>query len=1163
MALHSYLAANPNATKHDIEHSMDGNLCRCTGYRPILDAAKQFGKESEDCAGGARRSCGGRTPDFPEFLKDFESQPIEINGKSSSWYRPTSLKHLLELKDKYPQGKIVVGSTEVSIEMKFKNYDYPVLMNPLAIPQMTAIKTEKDGISVGAAASLTSVVDYFKNEMKRRPDWQTRTLHALVDQIRWFAGPQIKNVACIGGNIATASPISDINPVLIAMGAKLTVNSIKYGERQLRLTQELFPSYRKLALQPEEVIVSVFVPFSSELEYVRAYKQSRRREDDIAIVSAAFRVSLEKREHNYIIKDACLSYGGMDAVTKEARKTSQYLLGKPWNNETLLKVNQYLADDLPLAPDAVGGMVAYRKTLSTSFWHKFSLFVSQSLGQPVPDRVDKMDVIPERSLSRGIQTHYPEHSPTPVGSSMPHVSALKQVTGEAIYIDDMPANDTHYGHFVMSTKANAKIVKVNPEKALKMEGVVAFISAKDIPGHNEIGFVYKGEELFASSQVHGVGFPIGLIVATSHRLAEKAALAVEVEYAVEPHILTIREAIQKSSFFQTFSPPLIERGQNPEAVFPKCEHVLEGEMEIGGQEHFYLEPHTSHVVPGEDNEYTVYASTQNPNETQILVAEVLGVPQNRVVCKVKRLGGGFGGKETRSLFVSCAAAVAAKKIKKPVRITLDREDDMMMSGGRNPFMGKYKVGFTSDGKIEALDIKLYANAGWSVDMSAAIMDRALFHVDNAYFIPNISAKGFICKTNIATNTAFRGFGGPQSMLICETWIDRMAKELNLSPNQVRRKNMYTVGQSTHYNQTLKDHDATIIRCWDKVIELSDFDNRLKEIEEWNKKHLYRKRGIACIPTKYGLSFTIKMLNQASALVHIYSDGTVLVSHGGTEMGQGLHTKMIQVAATALNIPTDRIYIAETATDKVANASPTAASVQSDLNGGAVLNACNILNERLAPFKKDNPNATFKEIVNKAYREQTNLSANGHYAREDVGYDFKTRSGKPFAYFVNGAACAEVEIDALTGDHQILRTDIVMDLGRSLSPAIDIGQIEGAFTQGFGWCTIEEVVYLNNGLLHSRGPGTYKIPGFQDIPLDMRVHLLKDASNPTTIYSSKGVGEPPLFLGTSVFFCFKRSHPSLQERTRQRRMVPSKFSSNLRKDPNGLRRHPYKTIFSKC
>eukprot|EP01124_Arcella_intermedia_P004182 TRINITY_DN1235_c0_g1_i1.p1 TRINITY_DN1235_c0_g1~~TRINITY_DN1235_c0_g1_i1.p1 ORF type:complete len:665 (-),score=158.83 TRINITY_DN1235_c0_g1_i1:649-2643(-) len=659
-----------------------------------------------------------------------------------------------------------------------------------------------------------------------------------------------------------------------------------------------------------------------------------------------------------------------------------------------------------------------------------------------------------------------------------------------------------------------------------MEGVVTFVGAEDIPGQNEVGPIVKGEPLFATNTVEGIGYSIGLIVATSPKIAKKAALAVEVEYDKEPFILTIRDAIQKSSFYKESYELISGGGESPETVFPRCSHVIEGEMEMGGQEQFYFEPQATHVIPGEDDEYIIYSSTQDPTGTQLLVSQVLGIPATCVISRVKRLGGAFGSKETRSLFISCAAAVAAKKVSKPVRIVLDRDDDIQITGGRHPFLGRYKVGFNDNGRIEALDLRMYSNAGWSVDVSDKVMKSALYAVTNAYNVPNVSVQGYLCKTNITTSTAFRGFGKPQAVFICETWMDRIAKTLQMSPNEVRRKNLYLPGDVTFYQYKLEEHDATTSRCWDELILSSNYTDRLESIKKWNNNNMYKKRGIACVPVFFGISFMAKFMEKAGSLVHIYTDGSVLVSHGGVEMGQGLHTKMIRVAATELNIPIHKIHILGTSTEQVANSTQTAASVQSDLNRGAVLEACRILNKRLEPVREKNPNASWEELICIAYFNQINLSAHGFYSRPEIDFDMKTRTGRPYAYFVSGTACSEVEIDCLTGDHQILKSDIVMDIGRSLSPSIDMGKIEGAFTQGFGWTTIEEVVYLNNGKLHSRGPGTYKIPGFQDIPIDFRVHLLKDSINPTTIYSSKRVRTPTITWYICLL-CHLGGHPCLQ------------------------------------
>lgn len=784
---------------------------------------------------------------------------------------------------------------------------------------------------------------------------------------------------------------------------------------------------------------------------------------------------------------------------------------------------QKLAAEFTLDAHAPGGMIDYRRTLVLSFLFKFFLHVQHKLGVTVPDRVLSAIEEHDRPVSSGYQS-WPEHpEKAPVGSNVQHQSAFKQVTGEAVYLDDMPKMAGElFAAFVFSQKPHARIKSINTARALAHEGVVAFYDAKSIPGHNHIGPVWQHEELFASEEALCVGYPIGIIVAHDQRTAQQAVALVNVEYEELDYCLTIHDAIAKNAFFPEFHN--LERG-NVDQAWASCEHVIEGDFEMGGQEHFYFETNASLAVPGEDDEMVIYASTQNPSKTQMKVAGCLHIPASRVVCRVKRMGGGFGGKETRSLYVSCAAAIGAYHTKKPVRMVLDREEDMMSSGTRHPFYFKYKAGIDKSGKIIALDVLLYSSAGCTMDLSGAIMDRALFHIDNGYFIPNVRAKGHLCKTNIPSNTAFRGFGAPQGMMLTETLINHIAHKTGLHSNKIRELNMYQEGQQTHYLQTVSNN--TLPRLWKHLVEISEFDKREAAVKEFNRLNRYKKRGIACVPVKFGMSFTLQFMNQAGALVHVYPDGTVLISHAGTEMGQGLHTKLIQIAAREFGIPVNQIYISETSTDKVANTSPTAASVQSDLNGMAVLDACKQINARLKSVREANPTSSFAELTQKAVLARVDLTAHGYYATPEVGYNFDKHEGKPFHYYTFGAGCSEVEIDTLTGELTVIRSDVVMDVGESLNPAIDIGQIEGAFIQGLGLTTLEEIVIDDKwtrtpGKIFTRGPGTYKIPGFKNVPLAMNIHLLPGSANPLAVHGSKGIGEPPLFMGSSAYFAIREA-----------------------------------------
>lgn len=497
---------------------------------------------------------------------------------------------------------------------------------------------------------------------------------------------------------------------------------------------------------------------------------------------------------------------------------------------------------------------------------------------------------------------------------------------------------------------------------------------------------------------------------------------------------------------------------------------------------------------------------------------------NKIVSKVKRLGGGFGGKETRSIQLAGIVAAAAKKTRRPVRCMLNRDEDIATSGQRHAFMYRWKVGVNKDGKFQALDADIFANAGWTQDLSAAVVDRALSHSDGVYMIPNVHVRGRLAKTNTVSNTAFRGFGGPQGLFLAETYIEEIADHLNIPAERLREINMYKPGEQTHYNQELKDFYVPLM--YKQVMEESNYDERRLKVEEFNKTHKWNKRGLAIVPTKFGISFTALFLNQAGALVHIYHDGSILLAHGGTEMGQGLHTKMCMIAAEALKVPQESVFISETATNTVANTSSTAASASSDLNGYAIWNACEQLNERLAPYReKFGPDASMSKLAHAAYFDRVNLSAQGFYKTPDIGYVWGPNTGQMFFYFTQGVTAAEVEIDTLTGDWTCLRADIKMDVGRSINPAIDYGQIEGAFVQGQGLFTTEEMLWhRQSGSIFTKGPGSYKIPGFRDIPQEFNVSLLKDVTweNLRTIQRSRGVGEPPLFMGSAVFFAIRDS-----------------------------------------
>jgi xanthine dehydrogenase molybdopterin binding subunit len=734
-----------------------------------------------------------------------------------------------------------------------------------------------------------------------------------------------------------------------------------------------------------------------------------------------------------------------------------------------------------------------------------------------------------------------------MGSNIHHDSAIKHVTGESVYINDMLANDQLlYGKVVFSKQAHAKIKKLNISKALKVKGILAILTAKDIPGENQMGPVIHDEKCLAEKEVICIGQAIALIAAENEDALHEAEKKIQIEYESLDAILDIETAIEKNSLLAP--PRKIERG-NVDETMKNSPHIFKGELKTNGQEHWYLETQTALAVPGEGKEMMIYASSQNPTETQAIVAEVLGISKNEVEVEVKRMGGGFGGKETQGNHVAAWAALLARATKRPVKIHLFRDDDQIMTGKRHRYLSKYEVGFDNEGKILAYKVELNADAGCATDLSMAILERATLHSDNAYFLPDVQIIGKAWRTNLPSNTAYRGFGGPQGIAVIETAIDRIARFLKKDAAEIRLLNFYKHEINCHTPYGQKVENNRLYTMYDKIVASSDYFKRKKEIEKFNNENEFVKRGIALTPVKFGISFTTSFLNQAGALVNIYTDGTVLVNHGGTEMGQGLNTKMLQIASLELGVSPEKVKVNATNTSKVPNTSPTAASSGSDLNGMAVKNAIDTIKSRLADIvieefektykgtktqkenlvyennfisDKENPERKieFDKIIPIAYVKQVSLSSTGFYRTPGIYFDREKGQGKPFYYFTYGMSVSEVEIDVLTGQHKLLRTDIINDVGDSVNEGIDKGQIEGGFVQGLGWVTTEELKWDKNGNLLTHSPDTYKIPTVNDIPNDFRVELLENAPNEGTIRRSKAVGEPPFMLAFSVWLAIK-------------------------------------------
>ncbi|NMG48382.1 xanthine dehydrogenase molybdopterin binding subunit [Azoarcus communis] len=739
-------------------------------------------------------------------------------------------------------------------------------------------------------------------------------------------------------------------------------------------------------------------------------------------------------------------------------------------------------------------------------------------------------------------TTTPHHAPVqPIGSAgeaLAHESAVLHVTGSASYIDDLPElRRTLHAAIGLATAAHARVLSINLDAVRAAPGVVAVLTADDIPGLNDFGPVVHDDPIFATSEVQFHGQALFAVLAEDMHAARAAARLAQVEYEALPAVLSVDDALEAGT---RVLPDVSLRQGEVDGALAKAAHRLSGTVRHGGQDHFYLETHIAYAIPQEDNTMKVYSSSQHPGEVQLQVAHALGVDAKDVVVECRRMGGGFGGKESQPGQIAAIAAIGALRTGRPVKLRLDRDDDMILTGKRHDFRIDWEAGFDDDGRLAAVRFRQSTRAGYSADLTGAIADRAMFHADNAYYLPAVAIDSHRCKTHTVSNTAFRGFGGPQGMFGIEEVIDNIARHLGRDPLEIRKLNYYGVDErnTTHYGQRIEDN---VLAPMTTELEAScQYASRRAAIRQWNASSPVIKRGIALTPVKFGISFTATHLNQAGALLHVYTDGTVMLNHGGTEMGQGLFTKVAQVVARELQIDIDRIRVTASDTARVPNASATAASSGADLNGKAAQDAARKIKARLTEFaaakfgcredqveflpnriRAGNTELSFAELAHAAWMGRVSLSATGYYRTPRIAYDRHTLSGRPFYYYAYGAACSEVAIDTLTGESRVLRTDILHDVGHSLNPAIDLGQVEGGFIQGMGWLTMEELWWDDKGRLRTHAPSTYKIPAVSDLPPVFNVRLWERGINSEdSIFRSKAVGEPPFMLALSVWHAIK-------------------------------------------
>ncbi len=1079
-----------------IDDQLAGNLCRCTGYRPIRDAV------SRALTGKGARGGDAKPDRFREKLAHPPAvvQALDYAVQGEMFLRPNSLDTLFAAMEEHPGARLIAGATELSLFVTKKFTPFPALISLEAVTELQGSELGEDAWVFGAGLTLTRLEELLRSAADP-------VAEEILNILRWFGSRQIRNRATIGGNLCTASPIGDLAPVFLALDAEVTLIS-RTGVRTVPLS-EFFLSYRKTALAAGEVMQAVRIPRRTGRKF-ETLKVSRRREMDISTVSAALCVELDASSH---VTQARLAYGGVAELPRRARQTEAALLGLEWSLATIRELRPLLESEFTPIDDVRGG-AAYRRGLIGDLLEKYF----HQTARPALD---------QRPVARA--EPWPDCDEWPV----PHESAVGHVTGRARYVDDQTAKRGMLEVWpVCSPHAHARILRRDATRARTLPGIHAVLLAEDVPGRNDVGAVRHDEILLADQEVHFHGHPVALVVGETPAQCRAAAAAVEVEYEELPALLSLRTALAEASFHTELH--RIARGDAARLLADRTSRSLQGEFEFGGQDHFYLETQCAWAEPGEEpGEMLVHSSTQHPAEIQTVVSHVLGIPKNQVIVQSPRMGGGFGGKETQGNTFAALAALGAHHTGRAVRVWLNRDQDMMLTGKRHPFLARWEAAFGSDGTLEAVGAELFADGGWSLDLSAAICDRALLHFDNAYYIPHLEVSGRVARTNVASNTAFRGFGGPQGMLVMEEIIDRVARTLGLPPETVRARNLYRgegETNTTHYGQPVGDN--RIPRIWEELLLTSEFASRRAQLTEWNAASPHLKRGLAITPVKFGISFTVKHLNQAGALVLIYQDGSVQLNHGGTEMGQGLHTKVRAVAERELGVTRAHLRIMPTRTDKIPNTSATAASSGSDLNGAAMREACRELRRRLAPIVESllgpgeavfaqgritvgDRQANWEDVIGHAYLQRVPLSATGFYATPGIAMDWSTGTGTPFYYYACGAAVSEVEIDGHTGGMRVLRVDILHDVGESLAPGIDRGQIEGGFIQGMGWLTGEELKWDAQGRLLTHSPDTYKIPAIGDVPADFRVALLRDAHQAGVVGGSKAVGEPPLMLALSV------------------------------------------------
>ncbi|XP_062598637.1 xanthine dehydrogenase/oxidase-like [Saccostrea cucullata] len=1098
VSLSCLLRNNPSPTKYDVERAIEGNLCRCTGYRPILDSLKPFVDcpLGENCCKSEAKKLEGdenvseyKTMDstqaaiFPPELKKWEppDNKLSLTSGLTTWIVPFSMEHLKTSWSENPTARFVAGGTALGkqITRKEKGGCFISCHQVFDLQKMSVSDT---GVDVGGAVTFSVMEEYLiKAKLSSKDTNRLQVLQSFLDCIRWLATDQIRNVATIGGHLACQGTNLDMTPLFVALEATVTLMDITGALH--KLTVEEYLSDEQTA---KELVLNVHIPFHKEFQNVIFYKQPNRRGYDDIGVSCAVVLDIT---HMGVVKHFTACFGGFTQhFVKVVLSDDLFDAERTWKSLSFAKLENLLREGFFVEEVEVKEELLL---LSLGFIKKVQTSVNtQAMEERLPIQTQ-----PEPCRSNIVFDSAPVDQPQsdPVWRPIPQTTAEDLVSGQAMFIDDMPAFQNElYLCLVLSNVARAKLVSVDWSGARDSPGVVDCIDHTSVPGSNMWGMIVCDEELFASKEVVYWGQPVGAVIAKSREQAKHGAQQVRIKYEELKPILSIEDAINSDSFFDA----TISRCRGDVSKgFTVSDQILEGSVCTGTQEQFYMETIGAIGVPKrEQHEIEMFVTHQSPAFIQKSVASTLGIPINRVIVRHKRTGGGFGGKETQPVKICAPVALAAQRNGCPVRGILTRKDDLTITGKRHPYLFKYKVGFCKGGKIESLHVKVYSNA---------VLECTVDHLEGCYSIPNVHIEGKLCRTNTVSNTSFRGFGVPQAYVAMETIIDHIAHTLKLPVKQVQEVNFAKTGFVPFTK--LPVEDTNMLKAWHQCQEQAQYTKKEAEVAAFNEKSKHRKRGLATMAVRFKIGFDLPFLNQGNALIHVYLDGSVSLSHGGCEMGQGLNMKLLQIASRALGIPLSKIYTAENSTQTVANAGSTMGSCTTDIIGAAVLNACKELLSRLQPLKEKKPHATWEEIVVDAFLNRISLSVMGHGSPGDGG----------IFYYTFGAACSMVEIDCLSGEHQILSTDIVMDVGKSLNPGIDVGQIEGAFLQGYGMVALEEWKMKSNGEIECTGPSNYSLPYVRNLPNDFNVTLLSDCPNKQAVYSSKGIGEPPLLLAITV------------------------------------------------